>query len=59
MDRETRKALNELARHKMKHRLLADVLFDMNVCKLEGWDYKQYVQELKNELDAIVKKFGD
>ena len=56
MDEETRKALNELARHRMKHRLLADALFDINVCKLEGWDYKQYVQELKKELDEMLKR---
>ena len=46
-ERLVAKALQQLAREEMKHRLLADILTDINVCKIEGWDYKEYLLELK------------
>lgn len=37
-DKEGPIDFNRLAREQMKHRLLADILVDMQVCELEGWD---------------------
>jgi len=45
--------LNRLAREQMKTKLLADILFDMQVCKLEGWDIMEYLKEIKSMLDSI------
>lgn len=40
-------ALNALAREKQKLNLLKDIRVDIEVCKLEGYDYRQYLLELK------------
>lgn len=53
---ETRLALNTLARKQMIRRLLADILVDINICQLEGWDYREYLLELKKNIDGIVIK---
>lgn len=51
--RETRKALNRLAREKMKYRLLADISLDLVICELEGWDKLEYLSELKSMIDDL------
>lgn len=50
---ETRKALNRLAREKMKLRLLADIRMDLMVCELEGWDKLEYLSEIKNMINEL------
>lgn len=50
------KQLNRLCREEMKEKLLADILVDMQICKLEGWDIKEYVIELQNLLQAILNR---
>lgn len=42
-----------LAREQLKQRLLQDVLFDMHVCQLEGWDVREFVEDIKKLLDSI------
>ena len=54
VDPETRKALNDLARHKMVARLYADILVDMQICEIEGWDKLEYIRELKD----LINSFG-
>lgn len=44
------KAVQDLARHQMIEKLLADILADLVVCKLEGWDPFEYIRLLR---DAI------
>lgn len=53
---EVGQALNQLAREQMKLRLLQDIRTDIEVCKLEGMDYKQYLLELKDIVDGILKE---
>ena len=53
---EMRRLLNRAAREQLKQRLLADVLMDMNICKIEGWDRLEFVNELMELLAAIRKK---
>lgn len=48
--------LNRLAREEMKTKLLADILFDMKVCELEGWCVMDYLKEIKALVDGIVIK---
>lgn len=45
--------LNNLAREQLKEKLLADILLDMEICKIEGWDIKQYLREIKQMLESI------
>ena len=47
--------LNQLAREQLKFRILTDIRFDIEVCKLEGWDYKNYLFELKTLIDEFLK----
>ena len=55
-DKQGPKALNRLAREQMKRRLLADILADMQVCELEGWDKLEYLNELMEMLDSLGRK---
>jgi hypothetical protein len=49
---------NQLARARFKEKLLQELLFDLTVCKIEGWDYKEYVAELKLLIDEACQKIG-
>ena len=53
---EVGQALNKLAREQMKLRLLQDIRVDIEICKLEGMDYKEYLLELKVIIDGILKE---
>lgn len=48
--------LNQLARAKFKEKLMQELLFDLTVCKLEGWDYTEYVGQLKQLIDETAQK---
>lgn len=48
-------ALNTLARERMKYKLMADIRTDIEVCKLEGIDYKEYLKELKQIIDEFLR----
>lgn len=47
--------MNDLARYKMIVRLEADILADMHVCELEGWDKTEYIRQLYDLLDRFMK----
>lgn len=49
-------ALQYLAREKMKYALLLDLRVDLEICKLEGLDCKQYLYELKEIIDSFLIK---
>lgn len=50
------KALNALARHKMIERLYRDILVDMTVCEIEGWDKMEYIRELQEVINHFRRK---
>ena len=50
---ETRRKAQELARHEMIVKLEADILMDMQVCDIEGWDKTEYLKMLKDLLDRF------
>jgi hypothetical protein len=50
---EVAKALNDLARHQSITRLEADILYDMQVCDIEGWDKMEYIQMLQDLLNSF------
>ena len=54
LDLETRQRLNDLAKHELKHRMLSDIAADIQICKLEGWDYKEYLRDLRKEIDHFL-----
>lgn len=56
-DKETAKALEALAREQLIHKLLSDLVFDMQVCQIEGWDPYEYPKRLKAEIDRICEQF--
>lgn len=47
------KTVNDLARLKFKEQLLKEIMFDLMVCEVEGWDKKEYISELKKLLNGI------
>lgn len=47
------KSVNTLARLKFKEQLMKEILFDLTVCEIEGWDKKEYVKELKKLINSI------
>lgn len=47
--------LNALAREQMKYKLMADIRMDIEVCKLERIDYKEYLKELKQIIDEFLR----
>jgi len=54
-DKETAKALNDLARHKMIVRLLDDIRIDLMICEIEGWDKLEYIEILTELINSFVK----
>ena len=50
---DERKALQNLAREQLKCKLLNDIKQDIIVCKLEGWNYTDYINELIELLKGI------
>lgn len=50
------RALNKLCREQMKYKLLKDILADLTVCDIEGWDKLEYLKELKLLIDALYIK---
>ena len=42
-----------LARKKFQQHILKEILFDLMVCEIEGWDKKEYIKELKTLLNSI------
>lgn len=54
MDDNVSKALNRLARQQMIERLYRDILIDMAVCEIEGWDKMEYIKDLQE----VINHFG-
>ena len=50
------KALNTLARHEMISRLYLDIVVDIQVCRMEGWNPLEYIEELKKVIDSLVEE---
>lgn len=56
MTADERRKLNELARHQLIRRLYLDILIDMQVCKLEGWDQMSFIRQLQDLLNGFSKE---
>lgn len=54
IDTNCASTLNRLAREQMKLRLMQDIMTDLVVCEIEGWDKTEYLNELKE----LINSFG-
>ena len=52
-NKDTARALNDLARHKAIVRILNDIRMDMEICEIEGWDKKEYLNLIRELLNSI------
>ena len=52
-DKDTARALNDLARHKAIVRILNDIRMDMEICEIEGWDKTEYLNLIRQLLNSI------
>ena len=43
---ETRKMINDLARHQFVRKMYGEILMDMQVCEIEGWDKMEFINML-------------
>ena len=53
---ETRRALNNLSRLQMITRLENDILMDLRICEIEGWDKKEYINQLRDLLNSLGER---
>ena len=53
------KAVQDLARHHMIEKLLADILEDMTICGLEGWDIWEYPRLLRDAIPVPPDEKGE
>ena len=53
---ETRKALNDLARHQLIVRILQEIEFDLMICEIEGWDKRKFIRQIQSAVDKITKE---
>lgn len=53
---DERYKMQQLARHQMRCKLLADIQADMMACKLEGWDQMEYIRDLQDLLNSFTNK---
>ena len=47
--------LQILVRHQFVCKMLAEILWDMTICKREGWDEMEFIRQLQTELDRLGK----
>ena len=59
-DKQTAKALNDLARHQNILRILQDIRIDMEVCEVEGWDKTEYIRMIQKAVRfaEMEEKYG-
>lgn len=53
-EEEIPQTLNRLAREQMKVKLLNDIRADLAICEIEGWDKREYIQELHELIDGLA-----
>lgn len=52
---ESRKALQEAARHQFILKMYQEIMFDMKVCEIEGWDKMEFIRMLAAVLNQFIK----
>ena len=47
------KKVNELARKRFLEQILKEIMFDLTVCEIEGWDKKEYIKEIRKLINSF------
>lgn len=55
-DAENRKKIQDACRHAFVKKMYAELLTDMEICKLEGWDVLEFPRMLKQALQVCFPK---
>lgn len=55
-DEENRKKIQDACRHAFVKKMYAELLTDMEICKLEGWDVFEFPRMLKQALQVCFPK---
>ena len=55
-DEENRKKIQDACRHAFVKKMYAELLTDMEICKLEGWDILEFPRMLKQALQGCFPK---
>jgi hypothetical protein len=50
-----RKTVNDMARERFKLNLLKDIMCDLTICEIEGWDKADYIKQIKKMINHIGK----
>lgn len=50
---EAPRKLQELARHQIIAKLYNDILADMQVCEIEGWDKMEFIRLLQTAINSL------
>ena len=58
-NKDTARALNDLARHTAIVRILADIRMDLTICEIEGWDKTEYIKLLQEQINSLGKARED
>ena len=56
--KECARALNDLARHQQIVKLEQDILMDMRICEIEGWDRMEYIGMLQELINSFARRIG-
>mgnify|MGYP001168672119 FL=1 len=48
-------SVNDLARAKFKEKMLRDIMCDLMICEIEGWDKKEYINSLKELINSLAQ----
>jgi hypothetical protein len=54
--KEDAKLFNKLAREQFKLKLLGDINMDLEICRIEGWEIMEYLDELLEIINSIRNK---
>ena len=55
-DAAHRKQIQEACRHAFVRKMFAELLTDMTICQLEGWDVLEFPRMLKHEIERCFPK---
>ena len=55
-DEANRKKITDMARHQFINKMYAELLGDMKICQLEGWDIFEYPRMLRDAINRCFPK---
>ena len=53
-DSANRYKIQEMARHQFMNHMYNELLFDMRVCKIEGWDIFEFPRMLRDAISGLI-----